>query len=134
MTSMSRCSGATACQPVKIEDEYYWDGGYSGNPAIYPLIYETDSRDVVLVQINPIEAPYQPGASAQEVMERVNEITFNSSLLAEMRAIDFVTRLLEEEDAEEALHGSAATSRRSSGRRPSCPRGWRRRAAERPER
>ncbi|MCB2068956.1 MAG: patatin-like phospholipase family protein, partial [Ottowia sp.] len=92
---------ASAClpalfQPVKIEDEYYWDGGYSGNPAIYPLIYETDSRDVVLVQINPIEAPYKPGASAQEVMERVNEITFNSSLLAEMRAIDFVTRLLAE--------------------------------------
>jgi len=90
---------ASAClpmlfQPVQIGSEYYWDGGYSGNPALYPLIYRTASRDVVLVQINPIEAPYQPGASAQDIMERVNEITFNASLLAEMRAINFVQRLL----------------------------------------
>ena len=111
---------ASAClpalfQPVKIEDEYYWDGGYSGNPAIYPLIYETDSRDVVLVQINPIEAPYQPGASAQEVMERVNEITFNSSLLAEMRAIDFVTRLLAEGRVDPARYRAVLLHRVDGG-------------------
>jgi NTE family protein len=92
---------ASACLPtlfqaVKIGDDHYWDGGYSGNPAIYPLIYETQASDVLLVQINPIEAPYTPGASASEIMERVNEITFNAPLLAEMRAIEFVARLLDE--------------------------------------
>ena len=92
---------ASACLPtlfqaVRIGDDHYWDGGYSGNPAIYPLFYETKSADVLLVQINPVEAPYTPGASAAEVMERVNEITFNAPLLAEMRAIEFVSRLLAE--------------------------------------
>lgn len=92
---------ASACLPalyqaVEIDGEHYWDGGYSGNPAIYPLIYETRSADVLLVQINPIESPYMPGATAQDIMERVNEITFNAPLLAEMRAIDFVRRLLAE--------------------------------------
>ena len=92
---------ASAClptlfQPVEIENEYYWDGGYSGNPSIYPLIYSTRSSDVMLVQINPVESAYRPGASAQEIMERVNEITFNAPLLAEIRAIEFVRRLLAE--------------------------------------
>lgn len=92
---------ASAClpalfQPVQIENEFYWDGGFSGNPSIYPLIYGTQSCDVVLVQINPIESAYTPGASAQEIMERVNEITFNAPLLAEIRAIEFVRRLLAE--------------------------------------
>ncbi len=92
---------ASACLPtvfqaVRIEGEHYWDGGYSGNPAIYPLIYATRSADVILVQINPVEASFTPGASAQEIMERANEITFNAPLLAEFRAIEFVTRLLDE--------------------------------------
>ncbi|MDR2990553.1 MAG: patatin-like phospholipase family protein [Burkholderiaceae bacterium] len=92
---------ASACLPglfqaVQIGDEHYWDGGYSGNPAIWPLIYGTRTSDVILVQLNPIEAPYQAGASAQDIMNRVNEITFNASLQAEMRAIDFVRRLLAE--------------------------------------
>jgi len=92
---------ASACLPtlfqaVQIGGDHYWDGGYSGNPAIYPLIYETKSADVLLVQINPVEAPFDPGASAPEIMERVNEITFNAPLLAEMRAIEFVSRLLAE--------------------------------------
>jgi NTE family protein len=92
---------ASACLPglfqaVQIGSEYYWDGGYSGNPAIWPLIYGARTADVILVQLNPIEAPYDSSASAQDIMNRVNEITFNASLLAEMRAIDFVRRLLEE--------------------------------------
>ena len=92
---------ASACLPsmyqaVQVDGEYYWDGGYSGNPAIYPLIYETKSADMLLVQINPIESPYAPGMSAPDIMERVNEITFNAPLLAEMRAMDFVSRLLAE--------------------------------------
>jgi NTE family protein len=93
---------ASACvpalfQPVQIGGDYYWDGGYSGNPVIHPLIYHTESDDVLLVQINPIEAPYTPGTSAQEIGERVNEIAFNAPLLAELRAIEFVSRLLAEE-------------------------------------
>ena len=92
---------ASACLPtvfqaVTIDGEHYWDGGYSGNPAIYPLIYETRGSDVVLVQINPIESNYSSSASAPEILERINEITFNAPLLAEMRAIEFVSRLLAE--------------------------------------
>ncbi len=91
---------ASACLPmlfqaVEIEGEHYWDGGYSGNPAIHPLIYHCASRDIVLVQINPIrrsELPTRPG----DIMDRVTEVTFNAALIAEMRAIDFVKRLLAE--------------------------------------
>ncbi|MDR6212588.1 patatin-like phospholipase family protein [Paracidovorax wautersii] len=91
---------ASACLPllfkaVEIEGEHYWDGGYSGNPALHPLIYKTDCADVLLVQINPIEHPTVPD-NASEIMERMNEVTFNASLLAEMRAIEFVRRLLAE--------------------------------------
>ena len=92
---------ASACLPtlyqaVEIDGERYWDGGFSGNPSIYPLIYHTRSADVLLVQINPIEAACDPGAGAREIVERINEITFNAPLVAEFRAIDFVTRLLDE--------------------------------------
>lgn len=91
---------ASACLPmvfqaVEIDGDAYWDGGYSGNPAIHPLIYRCESRDIVLVQINPIqrtELPTKPG----EIMDRMTEITFNAALIAEMRAVDFVKRLLAE--------------------------------------
>lgn len=91
---------ASACLPmlfkaVEIEGEAYWDGGYSGNPALHPLIYQTDTSDILLVQINPVEHLDVP-SSASEIMERVNEVTFNASLLAELRAIEFVRRLLAE--------------------------------------
>ncbi len=91
---------ASACLPmmfqaVEIEGEFYWDGGYAGNPAFHPLIYECDSRDILLVQINPIKRDKLP-TSAVEIMDRLNEITFNAALIAEMRAIDFVKRLLKE--------------------------------------
>jgi NTE family protein len=82
-------------QAVEIEGEEYWDGGYMGNPAIWPLIYHCQSPDVALVQINPIRNEERP-RSAGEIINRLNEITFNSSLVAEMRAIDFVSRLLHE--------------------------------------
>ena len=89
---------ASACLPtvfraVEIDGQHYWDGGYSGNPAIHPLIYQCDSRDIVLVQINPIEREELP-KNAADIMNRLNEITFNAALIAEMRAIDFVKRLL----------------------------------------
>ena len=91
---------ASACLPtvfqaVEIDGEPYWDGGYSGNPAIHPLIYQCESRDIVLVQINPIKRDKLP-TTAADILDRLNEITFNSALIAEMRAIDFVKRLLAE--------------------------------------
>jgi NTE family protein len=73
----------------------YWDGGYMGNPAIFPFFRATESEDVLVVQINPIERRVTP-TSAREIMNRVNEITFNSSLLAEFRAIEFVGRLIDQ--------------------------------------
>lgn len=91
---------ASSCLPflfqaVEIDGEHYWDGGYMGNPAIYPLIYHCDSRDVVIVHVNPMSRPHIPH-TAMEIMNRINEISFNSSLMREMRAISFVTRLIEE--------------------------------------
>ena len=91
---------ASACLPslfqaVKIGDEHYWDGGYMGNPALYPLFYNTESRDVVIVHINPIVRQELP-TTAAEIQNRLNEISFNSSLLRELRAIAFVNKLTEE--------------------------------------
>ncbi len=91
---------ASACLPflhqaVEIDGEFYWDGGYMGNPPIFPLIYGTDSRDVLLVQINPITRDEVP-RTAQAIYDRINELSFNSSLMREMRAIHFVSRLIEE--------------------------------------
>jgi NTE family protein len=90
---------ASACLPflfqaVEIDGVPYWDGGYVGNPAIYPLIYECDTRDVVIVHINPIVRRGVP-RSAAEILNRINEVSFNSSLMREMRAIAFVTSLIE---------------------------------------
>lgn len=82
-------------QAIEIEGEIYWDGGYMGNPVIWPLIYNTETLDVLLVQINPIYRKDIPNTS-HEIINRLNEITFNSSLISEMRAIDFVSRLIEE--------------------------------------
>jgi NTE family protein len=91
---------ASSCLPslfqaVEVDGEYYWDGGYMGNPPIYPLIYETDSRDVLIIRINPIRIPKVP-ATAGEILDRVNTLSFNSSLMREMRAIEFVSRLIDE--------------------------------------
>jgi len=89
---------ASACLPflfqaIEIGGEHYWDGGYMGNPALFPLAYSSDCRDVVIVQINPLHRPEVP-KTAQEILDRVNEITFNSSLMREMRAVHFVNRLI----------------------------------------
>lgn len=90
---------ASACLPrlfqaVEIAGVPYWDGGFSGNPPLWPLFYETDCQDAIIVQINPIERSTTP-ESAQEITDRMNEITFNAGLLAELRAADFVARLIE---------------------------------------
>jgi NTE family protein len=82
-------------QAVEVEGEHYWDGGYCSNPALHPLIYQCASRDVLLVQINPLKREALP-RNSRDILDRVNEITFGASLLAEMRAIDFVSRMLKE--------------------------------------
>ncbi len=91
---------ASACLPylfqaIEINGEHYWDGGFMGNPAIFPLIYRQGSRDTVIVHINPMERRKLP-TTAPEIFDRVNEISFNSSLMREMRAIAFVTRLIDQ--------------------------------------
>ena len=91
---------ASSCLPflfqaVKIDGGYYWDGGYMGNPVLYPLFYDTKSRDVIIIHINPIERPGVP-REAHEIENRLNEITFNASLIKEIRAIAFVQKLVDE--------------------------------------
>ena len=89
---------ASACLPtlfqaVTINGEDYWDGGYMGNPPIFPLIDGTDAQDVLLVQINPINIPSTP-TDIQGIRDRINELSFNSSLMLEMRRFAFVDKLL----------------------------------------
>jgi len=91
---------ASACLPslfqaVEIDGESYWDGGYVGNPAIYPLVHGATCRDVLIVHINPIVREETP-TTAADIANRINELSFNASLMREMRAVDFVQRLLDE--------------------------------------
>jgi NTE family protein len=91
---------ASACLPflfqaVTIDGEPYWDGGYMGNPAIFPLIYGAETADVVIVQVNPLGCDRIP-TTATEIMNRLNEISFNSSLMREMRSVSFVTDLIDQ--------------------------------------
>jgi NTE family protein len=89
---------ASACLPgmfhaVEIDGEAYWDGGYMGNPALFPLIYNCKSTDIVIVHINPLFRNEVPRTAA-DILNRINEISFNSSLMREMRAVSFVTKLI----------------------------------------
>ncbi|RUR33349.1 patatin-like phospholipase family protein [Vreelandella andesensis] len=95
---------ASACLPfvfqaVEIEGEAYWDGGYMGNPALFPLMEECSARDILLVQINPIIREEVP-TSASAIMNRLNEITFNSALIKEIRMIAMLKRTLDEQGIE----------------------------------
>ncbi len=99
---------ASACLPtlfqaVEIEGQSYWDGGYMGNPPLFPLFDASDCRDIVIVQINPLKRAGVPRKAA-DILARVNEITFNASLLRELRAIEFVQRLLAEHRVEEGRY------------------------------
>lgn len=92
--------GASTCLPflfkaVEIDGEHYWDGGYMGNPVLFPFIYQAKSADIVVVHVNPIERDEVP-TNAPDIMNRINEISFNSSILREFRAIDFVHRLIDQ--------------------------------------
>ena len=89
---------ASACLPfmyqaVEIDGHTYWDGGYMGNPALFPLFYRTDARDVLIVHINPIVRMGTP-TTPHEIEDRVNEISFNSALIKELRAVAFVQKLI----------------------------------------
>jgi len=89
---------ASACLPllfqaVEIDGEYYWDGGYMGNPPIFPIISNTTLKDIVLVKINSININSVP-TSARDIADRVNEISFNSSLINEMKLIHYRNELI----------------------------------------
>lgn len=89
---------ASACLPfmfkaVEIDNTPYWDGGYVGNPPLFPFFRASKSDDIVLVQTNPVEREETP-QTARDILNRINEITFNASLISEFRAIGFVSRLM----------------------------------------
>ncbi len=80
---------ASACLPtmfqaIEIDGEAYWDGGYSGNPTLTPLVCECDSMDTILVPINPVSRPGKP-VTARDILNRLNEISFNAVALKELR-------------------------------------------------
>ena len=90
---------ASACVPllfkaVEVEGEHYWDGGYMGNPSIYPLIQNCGSKDVVIVQINPLQRTEVPTKS-RDILNRITELSFNSSLVREMRGFATITALID---------------------------------------
>ncbi|MEL6258538.1 MAG: patatin-like phospholipase family protein, partial [Pseudomonadota bacterium] len=92
---------ASACLPqtfkaVEIDGQSYWDGGYLGNPSLFPLIYSKAPKDIVLVTLNPIARERTP-RTAPEIQDRMNEISFNAALVSELRAIAFVQKLLDED-------------------------------------
>jgi NTE family protein len=91
---------ASSCVPhfyhaVVIDGEAYWDGGFLGNPPLWPIIYECSAPDVMIVQIHPIRRDGVPQTAA-EITNRLNEIVFNASLIGQLRSISFVTRLVSE--------------------------------------
>jgi NTE family protein len=95
---------ASACLPflfkaVEIDGEAYWDGGYMGNPALFPLVDECAAGDIVVIQINPFYRPDVP-QSAREIQNRLNEITFNTSLLKELRSLAFLREIIQYENLE----------------------------------
>jgi NTE family protein len=109
---------ASACLPtmfqaVEIDGETYWDGGYAGNPTMTPLVRECDSQDTILVQINPVERPGTP-RSAREVLNRLNEISFNAVLLKELRMIALLRRIAHPADDEGARWASMRIHRVAS--------------------
>jgi NTE family protein len=90
---------ASACLPtvfqaIEIDGEPYWDGGYTGNPTITPLVRECKSQDTLLVAVNPVERPGTP-RSARDILDRLNEVSFNSALLKELRMIALLRKVVD---------------------------------------
>jgi NTE family protein len=103
---------ASACLPtlfqaIEIDGEGYWDGGYSGNPTITPLVRECNSKDTVLVQINPVERPGLP-RSARDILNRLNEVSFNAVLLKELRMIALLRQVAQPDNSEKRQMGRHA--------------------------
>jgi len=97
---------ASACLPtlfqaIEIDGEPYWDGGYVGNPTITPLVRECASSDTILVQVNPVERPDTP-RTAREILDRLNEVSFNSPLMKELRMIAVLRQVANAGDCEGA--------------------------------
>ncbi|MDR2765935.1 MAG: patatin-like phospholipase family protein [Holosporaceae bacterium] len=91
---------ATACLPtmyaaVMVKNDYYWDGGFIGNPVIAPLIYECETADIMIIKLNPTHRPRLP-ITASEIGDRLNEITNNTSIVREMRSIHFISKLIDD--------------------------------------
>lgn len=100
---------ASACLPqmhaaVEIDGEEYWDGGFTGNPALFPLLTLEETPDIVVVQINPIRRETPP-RSARDIINRVNEISFNSSLVKELRTIALLQNVAKERNLDLGLYG-----------------------------
>ena len=98
---------ASACLPtlfqaIEIDGEAYWDGGYTGNPTITPLVRECSSKDTLLVAVNPIERQGTP-RSAREILDRLNEVSFNATLLKELRMIALLRQVADAGTGEGAL-------------------------------
>ena len=109
---------ASACLPtlfqaIEIDGEGYWDGGYSGNPTITPLVRECNSKDTVLVQINPVERPRLP-RSARDILNRLNEVSFNAVLLKELRMIALLRQVAQPDNSENAKWADMRIHRISS--------------------
>jgi NTE family protein len=97
---------ASACLPtmfqaIEIDNELYWDGGYSGNPTITPLVRECKSQDTILVTINPVERK-EPPRSAADILNRLNEVSFNAVLLKELRMIALLRQVADPGNTEGA--------------------------------
>jgi len=90
---IASCCLPMVFQAVEIDGVSYWDGGYMGNPSLFPFFESTDCSDIVVVQINPIERKGTP-RTPREISDRINEIGFNSSLLKDLRSVEFVSRLI----------------------------------------
>ena len=109
---------ASACLPtlfqaIEIDGEGYWDGGYSGNPTITPLVRECNSKDTVLVQINPVERPGLP-RSARDILNRLNEVSFNAVLLKELRMMALLRQVAQPDNSENAKWADMRIHRISS--------------------
>lgn len=106
---------ASACLPtlfqaIEIDGEHYWDGGYAGNPTITPLIRESDAIDTILVQINPRERS-EPPRTASDILNRLNEISFNSPLMKELRMIAVLRQVADPGNGEGARWARMRTHR-----------------------
>ncbi|MGY3237469.1 MULTISPECIES: patatin-like phospholipase family protein [unclassified Bradyrhizobium] len=106
---------ASACLPtmfraIEIDGEPYWDGGFAGNPTITPLVRESDAHDTILVQINPTER-LEPPRTAAEILNRLNEISFNSPLMKELRMIALLRQAADPGSGEGARWAKMRTHR-----------------------